>query len=223
MPTLAPAWFVTGTDTEIGKTLAACALLHRLREKYPRVVGAKPVAAGLAPDGTHDDVARLRAASSMPVVPALDNPYALPDPVSPHLAARAASTQIDLRTIAQAVEALRQQADAVVVEGVGGFLVPLSDTEDGGDLAHRLRLPVVLVVGLKLGCLNHALLTQEAIASRGLPLAGWIANGIDPHMLRLDDNIATLRMRMRSPCLGVIPHMPAADPARAAQHLDLPA
>ena len=219
----APAWFVTGTDTEIGKTLAACALLHKLREKYPRVVGAKPVAAGLAPDGTHDDVARLRAASSLQVAPALDNTYALPEPVSPHLAAHAARTQIDLQAIAQAVESLRQQADAVVVEGVGGFLVPLSDTEDGGDLAHRLRLPVVLVVGLKLGCLNHALLTQEAIASRGLPLAGWIASCVDPGMLRLDDNIASLRMRMRASCLGVIPHMPNPDPALAAQHLELPA
>ncbi len=219
----APAWFVTGTDTEIGKTLAACALLHKLREKYPRVVGAKPVAAGLAPDGTNDDVARLRAASSLQVAPALDNPYALPEPVSPHLAARAARTQIDLQTIDQAVQALRQQADAVVVEGVGGFLVPLSDTEDGGNLAHRLRLPLVLVVGLKLGCLNHALLTQEAIASRGLPLAGWIASCVDPDMLRVDDNIASLRARMRASCLGIIPHMSDPDPALAAQHLELPA
>ena len=219
----APAWFVTGTDTEIGKTLAACALLHKLREKYPRVVGAKPVAAGLAPGGTNDDVARLRAASSLQVAPALDNPYALPEPVSPHLAARAARTQIDLQTIDQAVQALRQQADAVVVEGVGGFLVPLSDTEDGGNLAHRLRLPVVLVVGLKLGCLNHALLTQEAIASRGLPLAGWIASCVDPDMLRVDDNIASLRARMRASCLGIIPHMSDPDPALAAQHLELPA
>ncbi|MHB9051882.1 MAG: dethiobiotin synthase [Thiomonas delicata] len=219
----APAWFVTGTDTEIGKTLVACALLHKLREKYPRVVGAKPVAAGLAPDGTNDDVARLRAASSLQVAPALDNPYALPEPVSPHLAARAARTQIDLQTIDQAVQALRQQADAVVVEGVGGFLVPLSDTEDGGNLAHRLRLPVVLVVGLKLGCLNHALLTQEAIASRGLPLAGWIASCVDPDMLRVDDNIASLRARMRASCLGIIPHMSDPDPALAAQHLELPA
>ena len=219
----APAWFVTGTDTEIGKTLAACALLHKLREKYPRVVGAKPVAAGLAPGGTNDDVARLRAASSLQVAPALDNPYALPEPVSPHLAARAARTQIDLQTIDQAVQALRQQADAVVVEGVGGFLVPLSDTEDGGNLAHRLRLPVVLVVGLKLGCLNHALLTQEAIASRGLPLAGWIASCVDPDMLRVDDNIASLRARMRASCLGIIPHMSNPDPALAAQHLELPA
>nr|WP_288118032.1 dethiobiotin synthase [Thiomonas sp.] len=219
----APAWFVTGTDTEIGKTLVACALLHKLREKYPRVVGAKPVAAGLAPDGTNDDVARLRAASSLQVAPALDNPYALPEPVSPHLAARVARTQIDLQTIDQAVQALRQQADAVVVEGVGGFLVPLSDTEDGGNLAHRLRLPVVLVVGLKLGCLNHALLTQEAIASRGLPLAGWIASCVDPDMLRVDDNIASLRARMRASCLGIIPHMSDPDPALAAQHLELPA
>ncbi|MDE2253094.1 MAG: dethiobiotin synthase [Betaproteobacteria bacterium] len=222
MDALAPAWFVTGTDTEIGKTLAACALLHALRAKFPRAVGTKPVAAGHPPGGVNDDVVRLRAASTVQVPAALDNPYHLAEAVSPHLAAQAAGVRIDLAHIAHCVADLRRSADAVVVEGVGGFLVPLSSIEDGGDLAHELRLPVVLVVGIKLGCLSHALLTQEAISARGLPFAGWIANRIDADMLRAEDNIATLRARLRAPCLGAIPHMAPPDSARAAVFLQLP-
>ncbi|MHB1667688.1 MAG: dethiobiotin synthase [Thiomonas sp.] len=218
----APAWFIAGTDTEIGKTLVACALLHKLRAKFPRVVGAKPVAAGLEPSGVNADVRALRAASNVPVPAELDNPYALAEPVSPHLAARAEGKVIDLHRIASSVARLRTMADAVVVEGVGGLLVPLSDTADGGDLARLLRLPVVLVVGLKLGCLNHALLTQEAIATRGLHFAGWVGNQIDPDMLRADDNLTTLRSRLRAPCLGVIPHMAEPDAAQAASFLELP-
>ncbi len=219
----APAWFIAGTDTEIGKTLVACALLHKLRTRFPRVVGAKPVAAGLEMDGVNADVRALRAVSSLQVPAELDNPYALREPVSPHLAARADGKIIDLHHIAKGVAQLRLLADAVVVEGVGGLLVPLSDTADGGDLARLLRLPVVLVVGLKLGCLNHALLTQEAIATRGLHFAGWVGNQIDPAMLRADDNLTTLRSRLRAPCLGVIPHMAAPDAARTAGFLELPA
>ncbi len=218
----APAWFVAGTDTEIGKTLVACALLHKLRAKFAHVVGAKPVAAGLEADGINADVAQLRAASNLQVPAELDNPYALREPVSPHLAARAEGRVIDPHRIANAVAQLRLLADAVVVEGVGGLLVPLSDTADGGDLARLLRLPVVLVVGLKLGCLNHALLTQEAIASRGLHFAGWVGNRIDPAMQRADDNLTTLRSRLRAPCLGVIAHMATPDAAQAAHLLDLP-
>ena len=222
MDTLAPAWFVTGTDTEIGKTLATCTLLHALRAKFPRVVGTKPVAAGHPPGGVNDDVVRLRAASTVQVPGALDNPYHLAEPASPHLAAQAAGVRIDLAHIAQCVADLRRSADAVVVEGVGGFLVPLSSIEDGGDLARELRLPVILVVGIRLGCLSHALLTQEAIFARGLPFAGWIANRIDADMLRAADNIATLRARLRAPCLGVIPHMAPPDSVRAAVFLQLP-
>ncbi len=217
-----PAWFVTGTDTEIGKTLASCALLHALRARAQRVVGAKPVAAGLDADGVNDDVRRLRAASTLRVAPRLDNPYALPRPASPHLAAAEHGVRIELETIAAAVDALRAAADAVVVEGVGGFLVPLGDALDGGDLAQRLALPVVLVVGLRLGCLNHALLSAEAIAARGLRLAGWIGSAVDPTMALREANVETLRERLDAPCLGVIPHLPGADPARAAAHLSLP-
>ena len=216
-PRRGPAWFVAGTDTEIGKTLASCALLHALRRRHARVVGAKPVAAGLDADGVNDDVRRLRAASTLRVDAALDNPYALPLPASPHLAAAAAGTRIELERIADAVDALRTAADAVIVEGVGGFLVPLTDTHDGGDLARRLALPVILVVGLRLGCLNHALLSAEAVAARGLPLAGWIGSAVDPAMTLRDANVDTLRARLDAPCLGVIPHLPLpASPHLAA-------
>ena len=219
---LAPAWFIAGTDTEIGKTLAACALLHGLRARHARVVGAKPVAAGTGPDGANEDVVLLRAASTLAVAPDLDNPYLLARPASPHLAAAAQGVRIELDRIDRAVQRLRRDADAVIVEGVGGLLVPLSDTEDGGDLARRLRLPVILVVGLRLGCLNHALLTQEAIAARGLHFAGWIGNVMEPDMAMLDANIGTLRARMRAPCLGVIPRLVHADPVAAARGLTLP-
>lgn len=216
---LAPAWLVAGTDTEIGKTLVACALLHLLRARHARVVGAKPVSAGNDPQGVNEDVARLRAAGSLAVPAELDNTYALAEPISPHAAARHAATHIDLQRIEAAVQRLRELADAVVVEGVGGFLVPLSMQADGGDLARRLRLPVILVVGLRLGCLNHALLTQEAIAARGLNLAGWVGNQIDPDMLAAQDNVELLRARLRAPCLGIIPRLASADAAAAAQHL----
>ncbi len=218
----APAWFVAGTDTEIGKTLASCALLHALRARLQRVVGAKPVAAGLDAYGVNDDVRRLRAASTLRVAPELDNPYALPLPASPHLAAAAHGVRIELEPIAAAVDTLRARADAVIVEGVGGFLVPLSDALDGGDLAQRLALPVILVVGLRLGCLNHALLSAEAVAARGLRLAGWIGSAVDPAMTLREANVDTLRARLRAPCLGVIPHLDAADPEQAAAYLSTP-
>ncbi|MGH8831048.1 MAG: dethiobiotin synthase, partial [Polaromonas sp.] len=154
--------FVTGTDTGVGKTLVSAALLHALARYHPRVVGMKPVAAGTVQvDGvdTNEDVLALRSASTCAVPPALDNPVLLPDPVSPHIAAARAGVRIDIAHLAACHRELAKLADAVVVEGAGGFHVPLSDTQTGADLAQALGLPVVLVVGLRLGCLNHALLT----------------------------------------------------------------
>lgn len=224
---MSPAYFVTGTDTGVGKTRVSCALLHALRRAgHARVVGMKPVAAGcewVAPDAgrpghwLNDDVAALRAAGSLAVPASFDNPYALPDAVSPHIAAHKAGERVDLGHLEASFHALRQHADAVVVEGAGGFVVPLCDAEDEwtttADLAQRLRLPVILVVGLRLGCLNHALLTQEAIAARGLTLVGWVANLVDPAMSEQDANVATLQRRLRAPMLARWAHAPDADPA----------
>lgn len=214
-------YFVTGTDTEVGKTLVSCALLLHLRTRHARVVGMKPVAAGTVPtpDGDdNEDAQALRACGSIRVPRALDNPYCLPLPLSPHLAARAAGQRIELPLLVQRYHELAAQADAVVVEGAGGFLVPLNERDTGADLAQALALPVVLVVGLRLGCLNHALLTAEAIAARGLTLAGWVANRIDPQMQSQDDNIATLRERLGAPPWADVPRMAPARPEQVAWH-----
>jgi len=208
--------FVAGTDTGVGKTLAACALLHQLRRLGLRSVGMKPVAAGVqdSPDGpANGDVLDLRRASSWPAPLRAVNPYCFEPPIAPHLAAREAGVRIDIEPILGAFRALRAQADAIVVEGVGGFLVPLNEREDAGDLAAALGLPVVLVVGMRLGCLNHALLSRQAIASRSLRLAGWIANTIDPRMMRFEQNLQALRERMGAPLLGVFAHRPGAEAA----------
>ena len=217
------AYFVTGTDTGVGKTLVSCALLHALARRHPRVVGMKPVAAGLVqtPDGwDSEDAIALRAASTVRVPPALDNPVRLPDPLSPHLAAERAGTRIDIPHLVACQRELAQHADAMVVEGAGGFLVPLSPEHTGADLAQALGLPVLLVVGLRLGCLNHALLSAEAIRARGLTLAGWVANRIDPGMAAADENIAFLRQRLGAPLLADIPH--SATPDFRAVHIELP-
>ncbi|MCC2675457.1 MAG: bioD [Ramlibacter sp.] len=201
--------FVTGTDTGVGKTLVSAALLHALARRYPRVAGMKPVAAGIvrvSDRWASEDVLALRAASTSSVPPELDNPVLLPDPLSPHIAAARAGVRIDINEIVRRLRALELRTDAVVVEGAGGFHVPLSDTETGADLAQALALPVVLVVGLRLGCLNHAALTAEAIRARGLALAGWVANRIDPAMQAQDDNIEWLRRRLGAPLLADLPH-----------------
>lgn len=207
--------FVTGTDTGVGKTLVCTGLLHALAKRHGRVVGMKPVAAGtelIKGVPANEDVLALRAASSCTVPPELDNPVLLPDPLSPHIAAARAGVPIDIAHLVACHRALTQLADAVVVEGAGGFLVPLSATETGADLARALGLPVLLVVGLRLGCLNHALLTAEAIRARGLTLAGWVANHVDATMLAQDDNIAFLRQNLQAPLLATIPFQATPDP-----------
>lgn len=225
------AYFVTGTDTGVGKTRTSCALIHALRRAgHARVVGMKPVAAGCdwvpGVDGNpgewlNEDVVQLRAASSLRVPSAFDNPYALPDAVSPHLAARNEGVVIDIGHIEASFHALSQHTDAVVVEGAGGFIVPLHEAPGqfatSADLATRLRLPVILVVGLRLGCLNHALLTQEAISRRGLTLAGWVANVVDPDMPEQAGNLATLQQQLQAPLLA---HWPF-EPGRRSEDLAL--
>lgn len=215
--------FVTGTDTGVGKTLVSCALLHVLRRQYAAVVGMKPVAAGVAEAAgvwSNDDVVALRAASSLAVAPELDNPYLLRDPLSPHLAAQRMGVAIDIALIVERYQRLAALADAVVVEGAGGFCVPLNEAQTGADLARALALPVILVVGLRLGCLNHALLSAQAIRAQGLHLAGWVVSRIDPAMLAADDNVATLMQRLDAPLLADVPHLTAPDAARIRFDLD---
>jgi dethiobiotin synthetase len=214
--------FVTGTDTGVGKTHVSAALLHALAQRHARVVGMKPVAAGLVQlDGewVSEDVQALRAASNVAVPPELDNPVALPDAMSPHLAARRAGRTVTVAELLAAHQALAQHADAVVVEGAGGWRVPISDSETLADLAQALRAPVVLVVGLRLGCLNHALLSAEAIRADGLVLAGWVANRIDPQMGAADENLAYLRQHLGVPLLGDVAWSPQPDPRAVALQL----
>ena len=217
------AWFVTGTDTEIGKTFVSCALLHAARAAGLSAIGMKPVAAGVDEAGLNEDVECLRAASSVALPRELVNPYCFRSPIAPHIAAAEEGQEIDFTRIRNGLADLRRQADVVVVEGVGGFRVPLGRDGDSADLAMALGLPVILVVGLRLGCISHALLTAEAISRRGLTLAGWVGNRIDPAMARPDENIAALRRELPGPLLGITPHAPAGGPAAAAACLTLPA
>lgn len=218
------AWFVTGTDTEIGKSLCSATLLHAFAAQGKRVAGMKPIAAGAIWAGDHwhnDDVALITAASNVAIAPELVCPYLLQEAVAPHIAAAAEGISFDLQHIGTCLEQIRQQADITIVEGVGGFRVPLTETQDTADLSVQLKLPVILVVGMRLGCISHSLLTVEAIQARGLHLAGWIANQIDPAMRHAGANLEALKARIPAPLLGHIPHLVPADPRMAVEHLHL--
>ena len=216
--------FVTGTDTGVGKTLVSAALLRTLARHHRRVVGMKPVAAGLIEhqgQWVSEDVLALRAASTVVVPAELDNPVALPDAIAPHLAAERAGRTVTVAELLAAHRALREHADVVVVEGAGGWRVPVNGDETLADLARAIGAPVVLVVGLRLGCLNHALLTAEAIRADGLPLAGWVANAIDPDMPCREENLETLRHWLPAPLLGRVPWQATA-PQASEIALELP-
>ena len=199
--------FVTGTDTGVGKTQVAVALIHALRARGLRVAAMKPVAAGHAPGELNEDVAALLQAANAAADLGDVNPYAFAEPVAPHIAAQRAGVRIELDVIAAAYIRLAATADVVVVEGAGGWRVPLNERDDMADLAQRLGLPVVLVVGLRLGCLSHALLTAESIAHRQLPWGGWVGNHVDPAMACQAENVAALQARLPGPCLGVQAHL----------------
>ena len=219
------AFFIAGTDTEIGKTFVTCTLLHAVRAKGLTALGMKPVAAGaemVKGEFINEDAARLRAAGSFDPGLALLNPYCLKSPIAPHIAAAEEGVAIDPAPILAAFAKLQAQAELVLVEGVGGFRVPLGKGYDTADLARDLALPVILVVGMRLGCINHALLTAEAIQARGLQLAGWVANQVDPAMLRFEQNLEALTERLPAPLLGVTPFQADGDAAGAAAGLRLP-
>ena len=214
--------FVTGTDTEIGKTLVSAALIHRMAQRHVRVAAMKPIAAGAVwqHDAWHnDDVDMLAAEVSVPLPTELTTPYLFQVPAAPHIAAALAQRTIALSRILQCYQEVQQQAQAVVVEGVGGFRVPLNEQHDTADMAQQLGLPVVLVVGLRLGCISQALLTLEAIQARGLSLMGWVANTVDPDMGHMVGNIEALQARMPAPLLGHIPRLSTPTAAVAATYL----
>ena len=213
------AFFVTGTDTGVGKTLVTAALLRRLRDAGVRVAGMKPIAAGAmdGPEGrANEDALLLQAESSARHPYALVNPCLYEPAIAPHIAAAESGVAIDTGRIAGAFAALAAAADVVLAEGAGGFLVPLDERRSCAELPGLLGMEVILVVGLRLGCLNHALLTAEAIGARGLALAGWVGNCVAPEFARREANVATLAARLPAPCLGVVPWLPEKDLARAA-------
>ena len=200
-------FFITGTDTGVGKTLVACALLRAFAARGHKVVGMKPVAAGAElMNGVwiNDDVEALIAASNVDAPRNQVNPYGFAPPIAPHIAASEAKKSIEIKLLAECYAALAECADIVVVEGAGGFLAPLNECATFADFACAIHVPVILVVGMRLGCLNHALLTAEAIRARGLTLAGWVANHIDPAMARADENVAALQQRLPAPMLARI-------------------
>ena len=215
------SYFITGTDTGVGKTLVSCALLHGFAAQGNNVVGMKPVAAGCDDRDQNEDVLQLLAAGNVLAGKGQINPYCFVQAVAPHLAAQFAGIRINFARIEESFSELKAQADVVIVEGIGGFVVPLNDKQDGADLAAQLGLPIILVVGMRLGCLNHALLTAEAIAARGLTLAGWVANVPGAEMAMLNENIAALRQRIAAPLIGVIPHQECPDARVAAALLDV--
>ena len=213
-------FFVTGTDTGVGKTLVACALLHAFAAAGKSVRGMKPVTAGCEA-GRWADVEALERASTVRAPARVTNLYAFEPAIAPHIAAEFAGIQIEVEAIARAYEELDRLAEVVVVEGAGGFLVPLNERQTGADLAIRLGLPVVLVVGMRLGCLNHALLTRRQIEACGLRCAGWVANCFLPDMPYLDGNIRALEQRLACPLLGVVPFRRDPVPAGIAPFLSL--
>ncbi len=217
------ACFVTGTDTEVGKTLISAAMLHALVQTGVRACGMKPVAAGadLRQGVWHNgDADALAAAGNVVMLPSLTTPYLFREPVAPHIAAELEGVAIESAPILAAFIEVAAASDAVVVEGVGGFRVPLSGSFDTADLAQQLDLPVVLVVGLRLGCINHALLTVEAIKARGLLLAGWVANELETDMHFANENIEALLLRVPAPLLGRVPRLLQPHAVAAVNHLD---
>lgn len=231
-------FFITGTDTEVGKTLVSGALILKMRAQGKKAIGFKPVVAGTYQDikgaVLNEDLETLRIASNLNPGQLDLCPYVLDMSAAPHLVAAGIGQELEINRILQALAKVQSQSDVVIAEGAGGFLIPLNKTQDLAEVAKEMNFPLVLVVGMKLGCLNHALLTYEAIVARKLNIAGWVANTLASEMPLLQENIETLKMRIQAPFLGLIPTLPKQFQKSidspysiealefAAQHIQLP-
>lgn len=218
-------YFITGTDTECGKTVITLGLMRVLQSAGLSVNGMKPVAAGAVRTAAgliNEDAQRIQRQCSIQMEYGLINPYIFEPPIAPHLAARGSGVRIDIRVIVDCYLKLAQSVDRVLVEGVGGWMVLLGDSTLLPDLALALDLPVIIVVGMRLGCINHSLLTLNAINASGCRLAGWVANSVDPQMAEFDGNLQTLQQRIEAPLLGVVPFLQSTDSASVARYLRLP-
>jgi dethiobiotin synthetase len=225
-------FFITGTDTDVGKTRIAAGLLHVLAARGHTTAAMKPVSAGcynstcdLHPDNMrnlrNDDALILQRHATLALPYEQVNPYAYAAAIAPHIAAAQTGHAIDILHIKKLFDDMAQRVDSVVVEGAGGWLVPINDHETMANVARALALPVILVVGMRLGCLSHALLSIESIAHHGLPLAGWVANTLNPEFTPLQHNIDALRARINAPLLGVVPHLENVDAESVGHHLNL--
>ena len=215
------ALFVTGTDTDCGKTVVTLALMHALQKQKLNVNGFKPVAAGVNEAQLNADAVSIQDKSSLALPYEQINPYLFEPAIAPHIAAKRVDIDIDMETIESALNSISSRSDVVAVEGAGGWLVPFNDKQDVADIALNNELPVVLVVGLKLGCINHARLTAESIQAKGGKLIGWIGNQIDPQMINVEENIDTLTQYIDSDCLGVIPFMDDVSDETTASYIDV--
>jgi dethiobiotin synthetase len=234
---LKTGYFVTGTDTEVGKTLVSGALILKLRELGRSAIGFKPVVAGTyqGQNGEYinEDIETLQVASNLPQTQSIC-PFVLDTPAAPHIVAKAHGIELNVNKLLESFTSIQNENDVVVVEGAGGLIVPLNDHESLADFAQKIDLPIILVVGMKLGCLNHALLTIEAIKTRKMKIAGWVANALAQEMSLLNENIQSLQDRIDAPFLGMIPTLPLALQKQsnspyslaalqfAAQHIQLP-
>ncbi|CRI59494.1 dethiobiotin synthase [Pseudomonas sp. CCOS 191] len=222
---MSQAYFVAGTDTDVGKTTIAAGLLHAAMQSGLSTLAAKPVASGcmVTPRGLRNsDALALIDESSIKLPYEAVNPFAFEPAIAPHVAAHEAGVVLSVPVLRDAMQqVLAQHADFTLIEGAGGWRVPLSDHANLSDLAIALKLPVILVVGVRLGCINHALLSAEAIARDGLQLAGWVANIVDPRTSRLEENLSSLAERLPAPCLGRVPWLKQASAAAVAEHLHL--
>lgn len=210
--------FITGTDTAAGKTVFATALIHALRNRGIDAVGMKPVSAGCTRSNgqlRNEDAERLMAVSGTDNYE-LVNPCAYEPAIAPHIAAAQSDSPVDLDKISCAFSELAKRHEIVVVEGAGGWRVPLDENNDMSAIARRLGLPVLLVVGLRLGCLNHALLSADAIVADGCQLTGWVGSRVTSNFVCVDENIETLRIRIKAPCLGILPYCSATERGAAA-------
>lgn len=223
---MAKNFFVAGTDTDVGKTAIAAGLVAAANLQGLRTVGMKPIAAGceLTADGLRNEDALLLQSTMTQKMPYEQvNPVAFAEPIAPHIAAEKVSRQVTARQLVGFARGfMMQPADFRIIEGAGGWRVPLNHRETLADCVRELNIPVILVVGMKLGCLNHALLTAETIIRDGLPLAGWVANSLDATpMPYFEENIISLENRLAAPCLGKVPYLPQISPEKVAQYLDI--
>ena len=217
-------FFITGTDTNIGKTAITCTLIAKYIKEGFRVGGMKPVAAGCLLENGYmisEDVKRIIEVSNVDLNINEINPYSFEQPIAPHISFKKNKEEIDIHLIKKCLRSFENQTDYLFIEGVGGYAVPLTETFTTADLLEKLNIPVILVVGMKLGCINHALLTVESILNKKQKLSGWIANQIDEHMQAYEENVSFLKEKIKAPCLGAVPYFRDFDPYKASKFIDI--